>query len=199
MGTLGPTGTTADVTTFTNFASWSGTGTFGINSALTNFGWTRTADLNQINWSASPSAPPLSGSTFPISLQPGATFNGGTTVGSYAVNCRGTWISGTTYNLYDVVTSPTTGASYILAREFFVSSVSVSGPFATCTAANNLNTGGGDKVRFTVVSTHFFLLNQTFTVVSATSTTFVINISEIIGSANNISVAESAYAGIQVS
>src|ERR1700676_847425 len=66
MGTLGPTGTKTDVSTFANFASWAGTGTFGINSALTNFGWTRTADLNQINWAASPSTPPLAGNNYPI-------------------------------------------------------------------------------------------------------------------------------------
>ena len=109
MGTLGPTGTTTDVSTFTNFASWAGTGTFGINSALTNFGWTRTSDPNQINWAASPNAPPLSGSTYGISNQPGTTWNAAGIAEAYAVNCRGTWVSGTTYNYLDVATSPTTG------------------------------------------------------------------------------------------
>ena len=34
---------------------------------LTNFGWTRTADPNQINWAASPGTPPLAGNIFPVS------------------------------------------------------------------------------------------------------------------------------------
>ena len=66
MRTLGPTGTTTDVSTFTNFKSWAGTGTFGINTALTNFGWTRTSDPCQINWAATPNVAPLSGNTYPI-------------------------------------------------------------------------------------------------------------------------------------
>jgi hypothetical protein len=432
MGTLGPTGTTADVTSFTNFKSWAGTGTFGINTALTNFGWTRTADPNQINW-AIPNVPPLFGNNYPIvavfplsgtpgpsgtvqpvastsmvsnafstafaneivlvvggsygstatytpgagwtqdggtSLnaqsiaaaqhrifttlqtgitspmtdstntvyhmfalglgtngtppvlvnfsaggaqngpfattvsnaqnitagntivvclrwgaskvtdtagntytplpfvenpfnvsgtdgaqfwyvtnclgnaanvvtatmptttvggntftfmavwqvsggpftvdftptgllsQPGGTYNGAV-IGNYAVNCRGTWVNGTTYNYLDVVTSPVTGASYILNRNFLVTNVQVNGPLATITASNNLNVG--DKVRFTFVNTNLFLLNQTFTVLSIApttslntlSTSFVINVSGIIGSSINTNTTETAICGIQ--
>lgn len=433
MGTLGPTGTTTDVTSFTNLKSWAGTGTFGINTALTNFGWTRTADPNQINWAASPSTAPLAGNIYPISAvyplsgtpgpsgtvqpvvstsmvsnlfstafaneivlvvggsytstatytpgagwtqdggtslnaqsiaaaqhrifttlqtgitapmtdstntaynmfamglgtngtppvlvnfagggvasgtpqttttsvaqsitggntivvamrwgaarvsdtagntytplpfmanpfnvngtdgaqfwyvtnclgnaanvvtatmlptsvggntftwiavwqisggpftpdftpsgtlsQPGGTWNGGT-IGNYAVNCRGTWVPGTTYNYLDVVTSPLTGASYILNRNFLVNNgasaaVSVAGTLATCTAANNLTTAGGDKIRFTYVSNNYYLLNQTFTVFSATPTTFVVNVSGISGSPNNFSSVETAICGVQ--
>jgi hypothetical protein len=429
MGTLGPTGTTTDVTTFTNFKSWAGTGAFGINSALTNFGWTRTTDLNQINWAASPSAPPLAGNTYPITavyplsgtpgpsgtVQPvanatmttsafstafaneivlvigdsytnlrtytpgaGWTQDGGTslngqsiagaehrifttiqtgitatmgdsgsdpyqifalglgtngtapvlvnfsaggaqggpfatttsnaqsittgntivvamrwgatkvtdtagntytptpftanpynvsgtdgvqfwyvtncignaanvvtatmpttTVGGntytfmavwqisggpftvdftpagtlsqvgamwngagfqfgYSVNCRGNWVSGTAYNFLDVVTSPATGAAYCLTRGFDVTNVSVANGIATCTASNNLAFTGGDKVKFTIVSNNYWLMNQTFTVISATPTTFTINITGVVGLTVPGS-GESALCGIVLS
>jgi hypothetical protein len=106
MATLGPTGTTTDVSSFTNFASWAGTGTFGINTALTNFGWTRTADLNQIQWAAPPTAAPFSGaagSTYPLTNQP---------ANSYFINTRGNWVSGTNYAVGDVVFSSVTNTSY---------------------------------------------------------------------------------------
>ena len=57
--------------------------------------------------------------------------------------------------------------------------VSVAGTLATCTAANNLTTAGGDKIRFIYVANNYYLLNQTFTVFSATPTTFVVNIAGI--------------------
>src|SRR5271168_370650 len=103
MATLGPTGTTTDVSTFTNFASWAGTGTFGINTALTNFGWTRTSDLNQISWSSPPTAAPFQGSAYPLTNQPGA---------SYLINTRGNWVSGSNYAVGDVVFDTTTFTSY---------------------------------------------------------------------------------------
>jgi hypothetical protein len=198
MGTLGPTGTTADASTFANFATWAGNGTFGINTALTNFGWTRTSDPNQVNWAASPSAPPASGSAYPFSLQPSATYNGVVVRPSYSVNCRGTWVSGTTYNYLDVVTSPTTGASYLLARNFYFTNVSVASGTATITASNNLAAGGGDKVKFTLVSAANFLLGQTFTTISATSTSFTINVAPL-GVTTYGSTGDYGVCGIQLS
>jgi hypothetical protein len=106
MATLGPTATTTDVSSFTNFASWAGTGAFGINTALTNFGWTRTADLNQIAWASTPTAAPFSGnavSTYPLTNQPANT---------YFTNTRGNWVSGTNYAVGDVVFDSTTETSY---------------------------------------------------------------------------------------
>lgn len=50
MATLGPTATTVDVSSFANFATWAGTGTFGIHTALANFGWTQTVDGNQLQF-----------------------------------------------------------------------------------------------------------------------------------------------------
>lgn len=199
MGTLGPTATTADASSFANFKTWAGNGTFGINTALTNFGWTRTVDPNQINWAASPSAAPASGTTYPLSNQPGATFNGGVDRPSYKVNCRGTWVSGTTYNLNDVVTSPTTGASYILARNFFVTNVSVSGGIATITAANNLAAGGGDVVSFPLMTNATFLIGHTATVISATGTNFTCDLRSFIGAQQQyISTGEGGLVSVVV-
>jgi hypothetical protein len=101
MATQGPTATTTDVTTFANFATWAGNST-GMNSALTNFGWTRTADLNQIQWASSPTAAPFAGNTYPITNQPT----------TYTINARGNWVSGSNYAIGDVVFDTTTQSSY---------------------------------------------------------------------------------------
>jgi hypothetical protein len=148
----------------------------------------------------------ISGGPFTVDFTPagtlsqaGAMWNGGGFQFGYSVNCRGNWVSGTAYNFLDVVTSPITGASYCLTRGFDVTNVSVTGGIATCTAANNLAFTGGDKVKFTIISTEFFLLNQTFTVISATPTNFTINVSEIVGYTNQPSSTESALCGIVLS
>jgi hypothetical protein len=102
MATLGPTATKVDVSTFANFATFADN-TQGINKALTNFGWTRTADLNQINWGATPTAVPFTGTGYPITNQP--TVN-------YKINARGNWVTGTNYAIGDVVFDTTTQSSY---------------------------------------------------------------------------------------
>ena len=105
MATLGPTATTVDVSSFANFATWAGTGTFGIHTALANFGWTQTVDSNQITFATATAVPfsGAAGTTYPLTNMPS---------GSYIINTRGNWVSGTNYAVGDVVYDTTTHSSY---------------------------------------------------------------------------------------
>src|SRR5277367_2089324 len=191
MATQGPTGTTTDVTSFSNFATWAGS-TAGMNNALTNFGWVQTSDSNQIDWTNATAAP-FNGSTYPITNQP--------TTG-YSINARGAWVSGTNYNVGDVVKDSTTFTSYYCylaitnstttpssdtthflvyhyeiwrtndTVTFSVTNVAINGSgLATFTCTNRLKAGF-----IVVVSglTNVPSLNGTWTVFSATSSLFTV-------------------------
>lgn len=202
MGTLGPTGTTTDNSSFTNFASWAGTGTFGINKALSNFGWTRTTDGNQIQWAAPPTAAPVAftaGATYPPTNFP---------TGNYFINTRGNWVSGTNYAVGDVVFDTTTQSSYYTflainnsttvpssdTTHFFVYHYEIwqtndtatynvtavsrtAGGLATFTCNNGGANGARLKAGFVVVVsglTNVPTLNGTWTIFSATTTNFTV-------------------------
>src|SRR5579863_575737 len=179
MATQGPTATAYDASTFANVKSWAGS-VQGTNSALAAFGWTQTADSNQIDW-VNATVAPFASSTYPNTTS-GTSATAGGPVAPYKINARGNWVSGTTYNYLDVVRSTVggggTGNDYILSRyPFIITNVSVTAGVATITCANNL--AAGETVLVRQIQNAQFLMNQTLTVLSTglSATQFQANVS----------------------
>lgn len=181
MATQGPTATTYDASTFAHVKDWAGS-VQGTNAALAAFGWTQTADANQIDWTNATVAP------FATNSYPNVTSATSATAGGppapYKVHAQGNWVSGNTYNYLDVVRSTVggggTGNDYLLSRyPFIITNVSVTAGVATITCPNNL--AAGETVKVTQIYAAQFLLGQTLTVLAGglSSSQFTANVTGV--------------------